>query len=257
MTSKNNSIVVAVALNEVNPAAYGGWYGRLRQCHNDIDRWIMFLKKAGVEDFIILKDQQATIANFETAVLRAAQQLRAGDLFTLVFSGHGGQHLANNFDVEYLDETWCLYDGEYLDNLLLQLLGKFRPKVRVVIVSDSCHSGGMDKSQPEMPSVSKGKPNEFTSMRLYADAYRNNHAADNIHASVKLLSACTKNQLSYETPRGGAFTDAAMATLQRNNIITYAGFMAQITKLLSNQTPTLIEYGTRLKYFDKEPVFFV
>src|SRR4030065_82189 len=40
-----------------------------------------------------------------------------------------------------LDETWCLYDGEFLDDELFELWTKFQPGVRILAFSDSCHSG--------------------------------------------------------------------------------------------------------------------
>ena len=39
------------------------------------------------------------------------------------------------------DETWCLYDGQLIDDELYFELSKFAPGVRILVLSDSCHSG--------------------------------------------------------------------------------------------------------------------
>ena len=64
----------------------------------------------------------------------------------LSYSGHGGQVPDQNGDDpnDGLDETWCLFDGQVLDDELYGALSAFAPGVRVV-VSDSCHSGTMLK----------------------------------------------------------------------------------------------------------------
>ena len=44
-----------------------------------------------------------------------------------------------------MDETWCLYDGMLVDDELVNLFGFFNKKVRVLMVSDSCHSGTLNR----------------------------------------------------------------------------------------------------------------
>ena len=39
------------------------------------------------------------------------------------------------------DETWVLYDRQLVDDELYTLWSKFAPGVRIVVLSDSCHSG--------------------------------------------------------------------------------------------------------------------
>jgi hypothetical protein len=49
----------------------------------------------------------------------------------------------DEFDNE--DETWCLFDGEVLDDELAAVWATFTPGVRIVVFSDSCHSGTVTK----------------------------------------------------------------------------------------------------------------
>ena len=51
----------------------------------------------------------------------------------------------NNEEHDNLDETWCLYDGELVDDELFGEWAGFAANVRVVVLSDSCHSGTVTK----------------------------------------------------------------------------------------------------------------
>jgi hypothetical protein len=64
-------------------------------------------------------------------------------IFFLTYSGHGGQvpNTGNDFEPDGFDETWCLYDGELIDDELYTALGSFAAGVRIFVLSDSCHSG--------------------------------------------------------------------------------------------------------------------
>ena len=72
----------------------------------------------------------------------AAKTLQGGDLFFLTYSGHGGQVPdVNGDEADKKDETWCLYDGQLIDDELYFELSKFAAGVRILVLSDSCHSG--------------------------------------------------------------------------------------------------------------------
>ena len=93
----------------------------------------------------------------------------AGDIFWITYSGHGSQVPDQNGDEsDGLDETWCLYDCQILDDTLFDLWSRFKEGVRIVIFSDSCHSGTIarainslnpvDLSENSQPSHSKPSP---------------------------------------------------------------------------------------------------
>jgi hypothetical protein len=91
-----------------------------------------------------LLTRDATRDRVLTAIHNAATQLAAGDLFVLSYSGHGGQVPdANGDEPEGLDETWCLYDGQLIDDEIYGALVEFPANVRVLVFSDSCHSGSV------------------------------------------------------------------------------------------------------------------
>ena len=64
------------------------------------------------------------------------------------YSGHGGQIQDENADeADGLDETWVLYDRQVIDDELYQRWASFAEGVRIVVLSDSCHSGSVVKAQ--------------------------------------------------------------------------------------------------------------
>jgi metacaspase-1 len=65
----------------------------------------------------------------------------------LTYSGHGGQVPdTNNDEVDRVDETWCLYDRQFLDDELYYFLSKFKEGVRILVFIDCCHSGTVIRS---------------------------------------------------------------------------------------------------------------
>ena len=78
------------------------------------------------------------------------RQARRGDLFVLCYSGHGGQvRDPSGEEADWEDETWVLWDRQLLDDELYALWSGFKPGVRILVLSDSCHSGSVvrDKSR--------------------------------------------------------------------------------------------------------------
>jgi hypothetical protein len=54
----------------------------------------------------------------------------------------------NNDEGDGADETWCLQDRQFLDDELFQHFRLFKPGVRIIVISDSCHSGTVTKDIP-------------------------------------------------------------------------------------------------------------
>ena len=81
------------------------------------------------------------------AIESAAGELEAGDIFFFTYSGHGGQVPDTNDEEEgdSSDETWLAYDRQIVDDELYALWAKFKPGVRILVLSDSCHSGSVNK----------------------------------------------------------------------------------------------------------------
>ncbi len=136
---------IHIGLNRVDPACYGGWNGALAGCINDATAMQDIADSLGYSSSL-LTDADATAGAVIEAISRAASELSSGDILFLTYSGHGGQvDDANGDEDEGQDETWVLYDRQVVDDELYQLYSQFADGVRVVILSDSCHSGTVAK----------------------------------------------------------------------------------------------------------------
>ena len=134
-------ISLHIGLNAVSAAAYGGWSGELNACEADANDMEALAKSRGFKTTKLLT-KAGTRNKALAAVKSAATALSSGDVFFLTYSGHGGQLPDLNGDeVDNQDETWCLYDGELVDDDLNLALAAFKSGVRVLVLSDSCHSG--------------------------------------------------------------------------------------------------------------------
>ena len=129
-TSRGLSLHIVV--NRVDPEHYGGsWDGKLEDCENDCADMHRIARRQGFEASS-LRSAWATRALVTAAVRNAATQLRSGDFFLLTYSGHGGTIPDVDGDEEdRVDETWCLFDGQLLDDELNLLWAEFDPVVRL------------------------------------------------------------------------------------------------------------------------------
>lgn len=132
---------IAIGLNSVDPAHYSGWSGELSGCEPDARDMQAIAQSQGFSVDMFLT-AEATRDKVLDKLDDLANLLNSGDLLVVSYSGHGGQSPDMNGDEsDGLDETWCLYDGQLLDDELYRAWMKFRAGVRILVFSDSCHSG--------------------------------------------------------------------------------------------------------------------
>jgi hypothetical protein len=87
-----------------------------------------------------LLDERATSDAIISSIESAAERLYPGDLFWISYSGHGSQ-VPDLSEPDQRSETWVLWDRQLIDDELYALWGRFRAGVRILLISDSCHSG--------------------------------------------------------------------------------------------------------------------
>ena len=176
------------------PKHYQGWDGALQGCENDARDMEAIAKAAGFERHDPAH-QSGHRRRRDRGDLGRGQEGRAGDLFLLTYSGHGSQVPDKNGDEpDQLDETWVLYDRQLVDDELYSLWAKFRPGVRIFVLSDSCHSGSavratLDAVRPEAleGAMTVPPPNGMRAMpRAVADEVyeANQKTYDEIQAAV-------------------------------------------------------------------------
>ena len=143
MTTKHKGTALHIGLNHVDPDHYQGWDGELQGCQNDARDLQAIADGAGFDTTLPDDEQASAEAGARPRSPRPPSALASGDVFLLTYSGHGSQVPDKNGDEneDGYDETWVLYDRQLVDDELYTLWSKFAPGVRIVVLSDSCHSG--------------------------------------------------------------------------------------------------------------------
>jgi hypothetical protein len=218
-----------IGLNHVSPTHYGSDQP-LRSAVADALAMQKIADNAGFSSRI-LTDSQATAGGIAKEISLQAQQLKSGDIFFVSYAGHGAQLFDGSGDEpDSLDETWCSFDRMILDDELFGLYAGFKHGVRILVISDSCHSGSVARMvdfsdqdclvadgppMPEDPLIRFRTLDQETARAVYLD---NQNRYDEIRAfsavdgratlscSLQLLAACQDNQLAADGPNNGYFT---------------------------------------------------
>lgn len=135
---------IHIGLNNLDVSSYGE-QTVLAGCINDADSMQSLAAGQGFQTRRMV-DEEATADAVIEAISDAANTLRSGDMLFLTYSGHGSQVSdVDGDEADGLDETWCLYDRMLIDDELSQLWSRFEAGVRILMLSDSCHSGTVAK----------------------------------------------------------------------------------------------------------------
>jgi len=283
-----------IGINEVSPDHYSGWRGELAACEFDSEDMQAIADGRGFKSKRLIT-ADATRDAVVGEIKSAASKLKAGDIFMVSYSGHGGQVPDFNSDEDdALDETWCLFDGQLIDDELYALWSTFAEDVRILVISDSCHSGSVIKAMSEAGGDTlmhdldtdgyladlNGNRVRSMPMRQSAKVYRNNKPfyekvgrsiirADSsllakelvqpVAATVRLLSGCQDNQYSYDGFDNGQFTGALLAVWKDGQFDgDYASFHKAICdRMPMNQTPNHWVVGRSSPAFDGQSPFEV
>lgn len=268
-------ISIHLGLNSLDPAHYPRLPAALLGCEPDARDMRTIAKARGFETNLLL-GAKATRKALTDAVDKAAGKLKAGDILWLSYSGHGGNLPdANDEEPDGLDETWCLFDGHFVDDEVFELLGRLREGVRALLVTDSCHSGTVARAAVFNAAIEARdrEPLVFRTLSLAqsAAAYDANRAfydrilADRslsgarkkVKASVMLLSACKDDELAADGFGNGLFTGKLKSVWNEGAFAGgYAKFHKAIRKAVTRpkQTPGLF-WATRRNagFLSEEP----
>lgn len=212
-----------IGLNAVDPRSYGAAF-ELTACEADAVDMRALAQSRGSEANTLLTEQ-ATCDAVLQAMKGAAADLVPGDLYFLTYSGHGGQvpDLDGDED-DFLDETWCLFDSQLRDDDINTGLASFAEGVRILILSDSCHSGSVSRGVARRrdanlvssgPGKSKRLPLASTVREFenHENQYRNRNGLppSAVGATGALISGCQDDQESKDGDVNGAFTGAFLS----------------------------------------------
>lgn len=225
--AKAKALSLHLGLNTVSPAAYAGWDGPLAACEFDARDMAAIASKQGMKGTTLLTGK-ATRAAVLAALRAAAKALQSGDLFFLTFSGHGGQVPDTNGDeADRKDETWCLFDGQLIDDELYFELSRFAAGVRVLVLSDSCHSGTVTRAR-KPPPLPAGQRRRLMPDAIGAKVYAAHQAMyDRLQAEVAKAAAAARSRASIDP-------DAALAQ------VALTGPAAQATQLVGSFKPSVL-----------------
>jgi metacaspase-1 len=272
---------IHVGLNSVDPEHYDGWDGTLMACEFDADDMEKLAQSRGFEPTKLLTQQakaDAVIAELE----KAADELGDGDFLFVTYSGHGGQVPDKNGEDEpdRSDETWVLYDRQLVDDELYALWAKFKPGVRIFVLSDSCHSGSVLKDIEDRDAVPNVVADRETAAaesprrralpldvmvktyRAHKDEYDAiqeavpSSADADVGAGVLLISGCQDDQTSLDGISNGLFTETLLGVWDDGSWNgPYSAFHdAIVAKMPDDQQPNLMTVGAGDGLADEEPL---
>lgn len=284
------AMAIHIGLNAVSPAHYEGWTGDLVACEFDAKDMAAISRASGMTPKMLLT-KNATRAKVLAALRDASTQLKSGDMLFLTYSGHGGQIPdVSGEEKDKLDETWCLYDGQLIDDELYLELGRFTNGVRILVLSDSCHSGTVTRaivprldpaarSKMMPPSVAMRTYNHHKAFydKLQKDVARAAGAGKSVDpdaalaqvavstrltgiatrckASVILISGCQDNQTSMDGNHNGAFTEQLLKVWNHGAYRgTYANLHAAVKGgMPMSQSPNLFTLGRAAAFMRQQP----
>lgn len=216
----SKGIALHIGLNQVDEDKYGIKIPPLFACENDAIALEQITKNTGFQTQLLLSSD-ANTTNIISQIKESAKQLKSGDTFLLSYSGHGSQiRDLNGDEKDGLDEYWVTYDKPLFDDELYFLFPLFNESVRVILISDSCHSGTMTRStKGKSQRINRNLSNEISNeifankKKLSQVKTRLSKLANNqkeIKAGIISLSACNDHQLASEGKNYGAFTECIL-----------------------------------------------
>lgn len=268
-------ISIHIGLNSIDPIHYGT-NGQLRGCENDAKEMLKIATKMGYTSTMILT-KDATTKKVLTELLKASQILNSGDILFLTYSGHGSRIIDTSGEEEdNYDETWCLYDRMLIDDELNNALSKFKYGVRVIVLSDSCHSGTVTKEifLNGISTFIYEKDNLYKCLdQEIAQEARNRFSylydgvkfgipkeiESSIQSSVLLISGCQDNQLSQDGLKNGVFTSHLVNVWADGNFEgNYKLLHRKIVDLMpATQSPNYFFIGISNSEFENQKVFSI
>jgi metacaspase-1 len=270
-------ISINIGLNQVDANHYTGWSGQLRACEADAGDMVRIAGAKGFDESTKILTRDATADAVTRAISDAAGKLQAGDILFLTYSGHGGQVPDTNGDEpDQLDETWVLYDRQLVDDELYDLWSKFAPGTRILVFSDSCHSGSVnrgifDLAAPHVvealmdgtkESRTKDLPKDVAEQtyeqnkELYDEVQQAHPSAESakIDATVILISGCQDNQLSLDGDKNGLFTQQVLAVWEDGKWVgSHPSFHKAVgAKMPPTQSPNYAPVGASDGAFEQQ-----
>ncbi len=268
-------ISLHIGLNRVDPSQYQDeagrpWSGLLNGCESDASAMRDIAQSQGFAPTTLLTTSATSEAVLE-AIAATSEALEREDFFFLTYSGHGGQVTDIDGDEsDRLDETWALYDRQLLDDELFAAWSRFNRGVRILVLSDSCHSGSVIRALPvsdvrphaDPPAGGKSLSRAFCQADVHRratlyEAVRNatpTMEESRLSVGLILISGCQDDQTSGDGDEYGVFTEALLGAWGNGTFrgTHFALFNAILELMPEKQTPNYLPLGDAAKAFEEQ-----
>lgn len=251
---------------------YPGTQNDLSGCINDANDWATELDSRG---FTVSKmlDSQATHTAMTAGITSLINGAIKGDTLVITYSGHGTWVPDSSGDEpDGRDEGLCPWDigntGPLLDDHIRLMFAARAAGVRILLLSDSCHSGSVTRGIEV--DLDPGHPRaRFMPLEAWMPANELPSASARpalLVGGLKrsggdlLLSGCLDTQYSWDTSfkgrANGAFTYYALKTLREGKPANYEAWFSAIRAYLPStrlpQDPQILGSATarRFKVFE-------
>ena len=239
---------------------YEGTGNDLSGCVNDANDWKGALGKRGF-DVQMMLDSEATKDNMKHQIEVLVREARPKDVVVITYSGHGSWIPdLDNDEPDARDEVLCPYDimqgRPLVDDEINNIFAERDRGVKIVLISDSCHSGSVIRMAPA-PAESTGAKVRFLPPESFLSA--DDLQVATARATLRplgtrrtfgcvLMSGCQDTEYSYDAVfnnrPNGAFTYFAIKALQTlKPDATYRYWYKAVRESLPNrlhpQTPNL------------------
>lgn len=251
--SAGSKLALCIGIND-----YPGTGSDLSGCVNDAQDWGAELTRRGFTVTTLL-NRQASGKAMREAITKLVGQGKASDTLVVQYSGHGSFVPDEDGDEpDGTDECLCPWDinskGPITDDELSEIYGACAKGVKLVMISDSCHSGTVARFAPiTTPATVKGAHAPTRKVRFLPPAtYLSTKAVNKLgvrsmrpasppgrHNGL-LMAGCQDTEYSYdawfEGRANGAFTFVALRELKKLKAnATYEDWFKAIRKVLPSQ----------------------
>lgn len=192
---------------------YTGTENELRGCEADANNLAAVMLRRGFEVDVL---DESSAAEFFNALDFYAGIQTPADTLVITYSGHGTQVYdpTDPRELDWYDEAICLWTRgggieAVKDDDIQKALGRI--KGSVFFISDSCYAGGLDKDvkvPPTDDARQKFIPFDPDTMLIYRP--KGTAKAATRLQRVYQLFACDEQEVSWDTGKGGVFTNALL-----------------------------------------------
>lgn len=264
-----------IGVNKVSTRHYAGWAGELRAPEADAKSMEKVADLCGFEKIKTLATTNAKREAVIKCLLDYAKEAEAGDLVFISYSGHGGQVKdLNDDEPDFVDETWCLYDGQLIDDEIFWCLSHFKAGVRILGIIDCCHSGSAFKAiddgivkdpYPQRKKKVVPMENLVKTWVKNADFYKEigrqpklKNANTKIKASVIQISACQDIEVAYDGNKNSLFTEYLLKTWRKGKFVGgYPELRQAVNEAIPLGTPNYFVLGEKDDSFTNGSPFVI